>query len=68
MVDARPLAGIAEIAEHLGIPPSTIYDQRYRGTGVGALAIKVGKHLRWRWKDIDAWLDQQASQSAGGAA
>jgi len=66
MSDTRPMAGMAEICAHLHLPKSTIYDQRHRGVGIGALAIKVGRHLRWRWEDVDRWLDEQ--QTAGDAA
>ena len=59
MVARVPLAGIGEIADYTGTPPETLYYQRKRGVGLGALAIKIGKHLRWRWEDVDRWLDEQ---------
>lgn len=67
MVAERPLANAGAVAEYLDIPVSSLLDQRYRNCGVGALAIKVGRHLRWRWTDIDAWLDQQATQASASA-
>ena len=64
MVVRRPLGDAGAVAEYLGIPVSTLLDQRYQKRGVGALAIKVGRHLRWRWEDIEAWLDAQAGDGA----
>lgn len=60
----RPLAGLTEIAEFTGLPQKTIYDQVHRRTGVGALAFKVGRHLRWDWSDVDAWIDSQKQAQA----
>jgi excisionase family DNA binding protein len=53
------LASPTEVAAHLGVPVKTLYQWKYRGTGPAAL--KVGRHLRYRWHDVDAWLDQQAA-------
>ncbi len=54
----EPLADIEEVAAYLGIPTSTIYNWRHLGKG--PRAFKVGKHLRYRWSDINSWLDEQA--------
>lgn len=64
MVSERPMADVKAVAEYLDVPVTTLYDQRHHKRGVGALAIKVGRHLRWRWEDIEAWLDEQARSSA----
>ncbi|MDF9877479.1 helix-turn-helix transcriptional regulator [Cellulosimicrobium cellulans] len=47
-----------QLAEQLGVPVKTIYIWRTRGKG--PRGIRVGKHLRYRQSDIDAWLDSQA--------
>lgn len=54
-----PLLAPDEVADYLGIPAQTLYAWRYRG--VGPRSIKVGRHLRWRRSDVDAWLDQRAA-------
>lgn len=59
MADRRKLASTEEMVEYFGISEQTLYDQRRRGVGVGALGFKVGKHLRFRWEDIDRWIDEQ---------
>lgn len=57
-----PLLTTAELAAYPGIPRATIYAWNYRGEGPPS--IKVGRHLRYRESDIEAWLDQQRRRSA----
>lgn len=57
--ERRPLGKPKEVAEHVGLSVNTLYDQRRRGVGVGALAIKVGRHLRWSWDDVERLLAEQ---------
>jgi excisionase family DNA binding protein len=47
-----------ELASWLKVPVGTIYAWRYRGTG--PRGIRVGKHIRFRRSDVDAWLETQA--------
>ena len=51
-----------EVADYLGIPVETLYQWRHRGTGPRSL--KVGKHLRYRPADIEAYLEAAAAGSA----
>jgi excisionase family DNA binding protein len=51
------LATPAELAAYLGVPVKTLYQWKYRGTG--PRVHKVGRHLRYRWQDVDAWLNTQ---------
>ena len=53
----RPLATAQEIATYCGVPIATVYAWSYHGTG--PKLIKVGRHLRARWTDIEKWLDAQ---------
>ncbi len=46
------------LAEYLGIPLATIYQMNSRGTG--PRRIRVGKHVRYRKAEVDAWLDSRA--------
>ncbi|WP_307652656.1 AlpA family transcriptional regulator [Streptomyces sp. DSM 42143] len=52
------LASPSDVAAYLGVPVKTLYQWKYRGTGPAPL--KVGRHLRYRWRDVDTWLDQQS--------
>ncbi|CAG7615908.1 helix-turn-helix transcriptional regulator [Actinacidiphila bryophytorum] len=56
--ERRPLATPAELSEYLGVPVATLYQWRHRG--LGPKAHKVGRHLRCRWAEVEAWVDQQA--------
>jgi excisionase family DNA binding protein len=44
-----------QVSCYLGVPLKTLYAWRQRG--YGPPAIKVGRHLRYRWADVEAWLD-----------
>ncbi len=44
---------------YLGVPVKTLYQWKYRGTGPNV--HKVGRHLRYRWQEVDAWLDARTS-------
>lgn len=46
-----------ELAEFLGVSVATLYQWRWKNTGPPAL--KVGRYLRWRQADVDAWLDER---------
>ncbi len=46
-----------ELAGLLKVPVATLYRWRYQGTG--PTAIRVGRHLRYRRRDVIAWLDDQ---------
>jgi excisionase family DNA binding protein len=60
---ARPrLATPEEIADYCGVPLSTVY--RWSSRGGGPKLIRVGRHIRARWSDIDAWLDEKAKHAA----
>lgn len=52
-------ATAAEVAEYLQVPVSTLHIWRTRKTG--PRASRVGRHLRYRWSDVERWLDQRAS-------
>jgi excisionase family DNA binding protein len=49
------------LAERLGVPETTLAQWRYRG--IGPRYAKVGRHVRYREEDVEAWLD---AQSRGG--
>ncbi len=45
------------LAEKLGISRRTL--QAWRGKGGGPPFVKVGAAVRYRWRDVEAWLDEQ---------
>jgi excisionase family DNA binding protein len=52
-----PLLTIEEVAAVLRVPVDTLY--YWRSTGYGPQALKVGKYLRWRPVDVEAWIEAQ---------
>ena len=55
------LLDVQQLASYLRIPVKTQYAWRYRQ--VGPPAIRVGRHLRYRWEDIAGWLADLADGS-----
>jgi excisionase family DNA binding protein len=57
--------GIEELAAELGVPVRTIY--AWRTKKLGPPGYKLGKHIRFRREDVEAWLEQHAETGAGAA-
>ena len=51
------LATVDEVAAFLRVPTKTLY--RWRYAGHGPPAYRVGRHLRFRWEDVETWLAGQ---------
>ncbi len=47
-----------ELAEYLGVPLRTLYAWRYRGEG--PKGYKIGRHIRYRLDDVEAWLERRS--------
>ncbi|WP_200210891.1 helix-turn-helix transcriptional regulator [Micromonospora coerulea] len=60
--ERRKLATAEEVSEFLGVPVTTLHQWRWKGSG--PRASKVGRHLRYRWADVEKWLDAQAKVAA----
>jgi predicted DNA-binding transcriptional regulator AlpA len=58
------LATLAEVADFLRVPPKTLH--RWRSLGQGPPALKVGRHLRYRWAEVEAWLETRAVDARVG--
>lgn len=54
----RALATPVEVSAYLRVPVATLYQWRHRG--IGPRVHKLGRHLRYRWAEVEAWVDQQA--------
>lgn len=52
------LLTVDEVAEYLGVPKATCYGWAQRG--LGPKVARVGRYLRYRSADVDAWVDGQA--------
>lgn len=48
-----------DVAAFLGVPPLTL--QAWRSRRTGPRSYRVGKHVRYRREEVEAWLEQQAA-------
>jgi Helix-turn-helix domain len=55
----------AQVAEILSKPPRTLRQWRY--LGIGPKYLKVGATVRYRTRDVEAWLKTQEQEPAAGA-
>jgi excisionase family DNA binding protein len=46
-----------DLADYLGVPVATIYAWRYRRQGPPG--FRVGRHLRFRWSDVERWISDR---------
>lgn len=56
----KPLASPEQVSEFLGVSIQTLYKWRLRSEG--PTAIPVGKYLRYRWSEVEAWLKAQEEE------
>jgi excisionase family DNA binding protein len=57
MDTADRLLTVEELANYLDVPVATIYAWRHRRQGPPG--CRVGKHLRFRWSDIQQWINDR---------
>ncbi|EHR52144.1 hypothetical protein SacmaDRAFT_3946 [Saccharomonospora marina XMU15] len=51
---------IHDLADYLGIPINTLY--QWRTKGYGPTGRRIGKYVRYRPQDVDAWVEQQGER------
>ena len=54
------LLSAQQLADYLDVPIATIYAWRYRGEGPPG--FRAGKHLRYRWTDIEDWINNRLTE------
>lgn len=54
-----PLLQPEEVAEFYAVPELTL--TRWRAKGTGPRYFRVGRHVRYRREDVEAWLEEQAA-------
>jgi len=55
--EAREWLSVDDLAAWIGVPVKTIYAWRHRG--VGPRAATLGRHLKFRRSDVEAWIAEQ---------
>lgn len=56
-----------EVADHIGYTVAGLAQMRYMGTGPKFIKI-TGRAVRYRWADVEAWLDSQTQTRTGDKA
>jgi excisionase family DNA binding protein len=53
---------IAELAHYLGVSVNTIYE--WNSVGSGPAYYRVGRYVRYKKEDVEAWLEGRRVPSA----
>ncbi len=53
------LMTIDEVSDYLRVPVATLY--RWRHHQEGPKAARIGRHLRYRRSDVEAWIEAQTA-------
>lgn len=56
--ERKPWIEAADIAAEIGVPLATVYLWNHKGTG--PRFYRLGRHVRYRRADVDAWLEEHA--------
>ncbi len=59
----EPLISAQDLADYLGVPTATVYTWRHRR--LGPPGFRVGKHLRYRRRDVEEWISGRLEESQG---
>ncbi|MFF4907194.1 helix-turn-helix transcriptional regulator [Streptomyces sp. NPDC001260] len=51
-----------DLADYLGVPVATIHQWSHRG--IGPQPLKIGKYIRYRRVEVEAWLDSRRKEVA----
>lgn len=62
MIDRSPLATPQEVAAYLRRTPKTL--RNWRSLEIGPAWMKVGRGVRYRWSDVERWLEAQTKVAA----
>ncbi len=55
------LLSVEDLAAYLEVPIATVYAWRHHRNGPPG--FRVGWHLRFRWSDVERWIDDQIGQT-----
>lgn len=49
-----------DLAGYVAVPRDTL--AQWRSRGFGPPYIKIGRHIRYRWRDVSEWLDSRTER------
>jgi len=55
------LVTVTELAAYLEVQVKTLYARRYRREG--PVGFRIGKHVRYRWSDVEHWVQERIELS-----
>ncbi len=58
LLSFEPILTPEQVAERLQIKPRTVYELTRRRSARPLPVLKVGKYLRFRWSEIEQWLNE----------
>ncbi len=59
----EPMISRGEVAARLDIPMRTL--NRWASLGTGPRYYRLGRHARYRWTEVLAWVESQGSKAKG---
>ncbi len=63
---ADHLLSPGELAAYLSVPLATIYRWRYHGKG--PVSYRVGRHVRYKLEEVEAWLERRREHGTAAAS
>lgn len=61
---SEPILTVEQVAERLQLKPSTVYGLTRRRSRRPLPVLRAGKFLRFRWSEIERWLDESREETA----
>ncbi len=61
MENLNQLLTVEDLAAYLEVPVATVYAWRHHRNGPPG--FRVGRHLRFRWSDVERWIDDQIGRT-----
>lgn len=60
------LMTVEQVADYLNVPVKTVY--RWRLMGTGPRGARVGRYVRYRRADVEAWFERQVEEERAAGA
>jgi predicted DNA-binding transcriptional regulator AlpA len=61
-VNHESLVPLSDVADYFGVPIETFYSWRKKGKA--PKGFKVGRAVKYRWSEVEAWLEAHREDQA----